>query len=64
MKFNKLIALIFVFCSGILMIKAQNRYTEKEVIMDHDTMYIKKPNLNLQVWYTMNTVMLENSKMD
>ena len=45
MKFNNLIALIFVFCSGILMIKAQNRYTEKEVIMDHDTMYIKKTKL-------------------
>ena len=29
------------------MIKAQDRYTEKEVTMDHDTMYLKKTMLKV-----------------
>ena len=64
MKFNKFIALTLVFCSSILMIKAQDRHTEKEVTMDHDTMYFKKTMLKVTGWFTMNTVMWENSKMD
>ena len=47
MKFNQFISLTFIFCSSLLVIKAQDRYTEKEVTMDHGTMYIKKTMLKV-----------------